>query len=79
VSPDGAQSILTQMKSAGIIDHEVVSFYTNRQGSQSYVKFGSMDVSAFATNPVLIGTTNETSWDVSITYLEFNTEAITPS
>jgi hypothetical protein len=40
-------SFLNQLKNAGQIDHEIISFYTSSSGFQSWVKFGSIDQSAF--------------------------------
>ena len=74
---DQSDTFLGTLKKKGFIDHEIISFYTSRTGKQSYIKFGSMDLSAFQETPNLVGTTNSTTWSLNMASASISGTSIT--
>jgi len=63
---DPNSTFVNKLVQNGLIDSPVMSFYTSTTGNQSYVKFGSMDESAFEGNVSQVGTTNTNSWSLQV-------------
>ena len=65
-----SKTLLNTMQAAGFLEHQVVSFYVNFNGTQgvnSYVKFGGMDKEAYSGSLNIIGTVDQYRWNLNAT------------
>ena len=59
-------NFLSKLFEAEMIDHMVYSIYVNNDDQKSFIKFGSMDTSAFGENITIISTVDASNWALNV-------------